>query len=200
MSESFPPRGAKKTYGDPSSRGRPSSNATASGDSGTRCDLPFFMRAAGIVQTAAFVADVAGSRLSILLAGLRSISPHVAPRTSPERAAVSVKNSRARAAIPSRWDRSRHQRDTSTKARAGWLPPRAILAGLGSASERLPFQRAGLSPVLCPATVAQDRTFSILPRRRDAVSVLSRHIGSSVRNTSCTVMSATSLLPSTGVA
>jgi hypothetical protein len=50
--------------------------ASAGSDSGTRCCLPAFMRSAGTVHTAA----------------LTSISSHRAPRTSPERAAVRMRN------------------------------------------------------------------------------------------------------------
>ena len=56
------------------------------------------------------------------------------------------------------------------------------------------------SPFRCPATVAQDNTLSIRPRRRIAVSVFSVQIGSRTRKTCCTVMSATSILPSAGSA
>ena len=52
---------------------------TARSDNGTRCALPAFMRSPGTVQTA----------LS------RSISSQVASRTSPDRIAVSVRNSNA---------------------------------------------------------------------------------------------------------
>lgn len=51
--------------------------------SGTRCLRLAFMREAGIVQ----------------VLPLRSISSHVAPSTSPARAAVKIANSNARAAV-----------------------------------------------------------------------------------------------------
>ena len=53
--------------------------SSARGESGTRCSLPAFMRSAGIVHTAPS----------------RSICSHRALRTSPERAAVSTRNSNA---------------------------------------------------------------------------------------------------------
>ena len=59
--------------------------ASAAGDSGTRCSLRPFIRSAGIVQ----------SRSPKLISSQR------APMTSPVRAAVSIANSRARAAMPS---------------------------------------------------------------------------------------------------
>ena len=62
------------------------SRANAALESGTRCSLPAFMRLAGIVQ--AFAS--------------RSISDQVAPRVSPDRAAVNIVKPKARADTPSR--------------------------------------------------------------------------------------------------
>ena len=69
-----------------SSGARRLSNASAAGESGTRCSAFAFIRLAGIVQTAA----------------LKSISRQAAPIVSPVRAAVSMVNSRARAASAGR--------------------------------------------------------------------------------------------------
>jgi hypothetical protein len=70
---------------------------TAGFDKGTRCSRPDFIRAAGIVQSAFF----------------KSTSDQVAPRTSPERAAVSTANSSARAPMPS-CDRRRFMNETTS--------------------------------------------------------------------------------------
>ena len=86
MSDSAPPFGAGNTSSVPTARGRPRSSSTQRADSGTRCSFCAFIRAAGTVQ--------------IFLRG--SISDHSAPRTSPERDAHRIANSRARAAVPSR--------------------------------------------------------------------------------------------------
>ena len=59
--------------------------ARAGADSGTRCSTPAFIRSAGMVQIPAS----------------RSISDQRAPSASPERAAVRIVNSSARAAIAS---------------------------------------------------------------------------------------------------
>lgn len=59
--------------------------ASARSDSGTRCSLPAFMRWGGTVQIFA----------------AKSISAQHAPRDSPERAAVRMVNSRARAPMAS---------------------------------------------------------------------------------------------------
>lgn len=131
---------------------------------------------------------------------VKSISSQVARRTAPDREAVSIANCNAFAAIPSRLERSTHQRETSLSASAGWLSLFATFAGLGRISERLPFHRAGLSPDRCPATVAHERTFSMRPRSRLAVSVFSHQIGSSTRKMSCTAISATSFEPRMGIA
>jgi hypothetical protein len=63
--------------------------AAAGAERGTRCARPAFMRSAGTVPTL----------------DSRSTSSHRAPSTSPDRVAVRIANSRARAAIPT-WRRS----------------------------------------------------------------------------------------------
>ena len=69
-----------KIRSDPSAKSRASSRtASAASDSGTRCSRPAFMRSAGTVH----VADA------------RSTSSHRACRASPDREAVSIKNSNA---------------------------------------------------------------------------------------------------------
>jgi hypothetical protein len=68
------------------------------GDNGTRCSRPAFMRSAGIVQTFE----------------IKSISDHLAPSASPERAAVRIRNSKASAAIASR------SRSLPIKAGTSW--------------------------------------------------------------------------------
>ena len=75
-------------------------------DSGTRCARPAFIRAAGIVQT--FVA--------------MSISDQRAPRTSPERVAVRMQNSKAIAACASR------SRSLATKAGTSRIGHRRMMA------------------------------------------------------------------------
>lgn len=192
MSDNIPAFAAKNTYGLPFKRGNPSSIFKASAGSGTRCGRWFFMRAPGIVHTARLSAvEVLASRLT---------SSHVMPRTSPDRAAVRTRKRSACAAMPLRWIRSAHQPDASTTARAGWLSNFATLVGLANNSDRFPFHRAGFSPSRCPATVAQDKTFSRRPRSRDVVSVLSRQIGSKTRSMSCATMSEISFLPNMGFA
>ncbi len=184
MSESCPPRAAGNTSGLPSSRGSACNSATARADRGTRCSLPIFMRTPGIIQSA----------LS------RSNSSQRAPRTSCERVAVRAANSSARAPNPSRVCKAANQRGGSSRVRAGWLLSSATLDGGGRSSFRLPAQRAGLSPVRCPATVAQLRTASMRPRNRLAVSVRSAQSDCSTRKTSCVVISCTNILPISGVA
>lgn len=100
-----------------------------------------------------------------------SISFHLAPRTSCDRAAVSAANSSARLPIPSRRRSAANQRGASAICKAGWLPRFATLATAGKSSFRFPAQRAGLSPVRCPDAVAQDNTASMRPRSRKTVSV-----------------------------
>ncbi len=165
-------------------RGTARSRAIAAAVSGTLCSRPAFMRPAGIVQRPAS----------------RSTSDQTAPRTSPLRAAISVRNSRARAAIPSRSRSAANQRATSSRERAGWLSAFASLPGLGSTASRLPFHLAGLSPARCPATVAQESTASIRPRTREAVSVFSCQIGCSTRSTSASATSETRIGPRMGPA
>ena len=74
---------------------------TAAAESGTRCSRFIFMRSAGTTQSARS----------------RSISAHVAPRTSPDRAAVNAANSSARAPKPSRLRNSAIQRGISSSDR-----------------------------------------------------------------------------------
>ena len=105
---------------------------------------------------------------------LRSNSSHLAPRTSWDRAAVSKVNSKAKRVIPRISRTPRNHRCTSSIWSAGWFTSLATLFGAGRSSFRFPAHRAGLSPDLWPDTVAQLRTASIRPRRREAVSVLSR--------------------------
>jgi hypothetical protein len=91
-----------------------------------------------------------------------SISSHVMPRTSPERAAVSVRNCSACAAMPSRWA-SRPTSGHVAQRKGGLIVALRHLRGLGQHLRQVAFPRAGLSPARCPATVAHDSTFSILP-------------------------------------
>ncbi len=80
MSLSGRPRAVGNTRGPPGPRARASpSNSTARRHSGTRCSRLAFMRDAGIAHTPAAA----------------STSRHSAPRTSPERPAVSTRNSNA---------------------------------------------------------------------------------------------------------
>jgi len=172
MSDSIPPRGAKKTKLLEFMRGSDFNNSTASFGRGTLCSRSIFMRSTGTIHTPL----------------VRSTSSHFILRTSPERAAVSVRNWSARAAIPSRSFRADHQRRASERLRAGWCCSFLILFGAGSNSERLPFHRAGFSPSRCPATVAHYSTASMRPLTRWAVSVFSVQIGSSTRKMFCIVI------------
>ena len=95
-------------------RGNARSSSTASRVSGTRCSRPAFIRAAGTIHSA----------LS------RSTSAQVMPRTSPERATVIARNWSARAAMPSRFARSAHQRGASASDRAGVIGRLGDLARL----------------------------------------------------------------------
>jgi len=76
----------------------------AGSDKGTRCSRPDFIREAVIVQRDFF----------------KSTSDQVAPRTSPERAAVSTANSSARAPIPSCERRRFMKEATSFSSTAAW--------------------------------------------------------------------------------
>ena len=98
---------------------RPSSRASAStssalSESGTLCSRLDFMRAAGTVHVRAS----------------RSISSHRAPRTSPERAAVSTRNSKA-SRVPAPCPTRPHRRQRAIHPVMGQCPvvgfPGAIL-------------------------------------------------------------------------
>ena len=130
------------------------SNSIAAADRGTRRGLPAFMRVPGIGHTAAS----------------QSISPQRMPRTSPDRQAVRIASSTARAAIPSRLRHSAMKPATSLHGRAGWCSVALTLRGAGNHDAKWPFNRAGFSPVHHPRALAASSTASICPRRRDAVS------------------------------
>jgi hypothetical protein len=83
------------------------SRSSAGFDSGTRWSRLAFVRLAGIIQSAAF----------------KSISDQVAPRTSPDRAAVNSANSSARAPTPS-CDRKRLARARPESVLSGDLSRR----------------------------------------------------------------------------
>ena len=86
MSDNEPPRGDVNMNDDPSNLGIELRIAIAGSYSGTRWARPAFIRLPKIVH----------------VAESRSTSSQVAKRTSPDRAAVRIKNSRARADMPSR--------------------------------------------------------------------------------------------------
>ena len=68
----------------------------------------------------------------------------------------------------------------SCHGRALWCFTFDTLFGLGKTVSKWPLQRAGLSPVRKPATVDQERTDSIRPLSRLAVSVLLSQMGSRI--------------------
>jgi hypothetical protein len=96
---------------------------------GTVCTLPAFMCPAGTVHSPA----------------ARSISSHLAPITSPVRAAVRMVNSRARAAMPSRWRSSTIKAGSSAYRQhmfevprpTRWIVTAAILAHGGPIQDGL---------------------------------------------------------------
>ena len=160
-------------------------SVTAAVDSGTRCSFPAFMRSAGIVHTRASI----------------SISIHVAPRTSPDRAAVKIANSAARAAIPSRWLNSFMKTPTSCHGKAGGFLTGAILLGL--ASRFSPSDLAsvpGSHPAGACSTVAQSRMLSMRPRNLVTVPVLCCQIGLSTFTTKAVSTAATGSAPMIGPA
>ena len=121
--------------------------ARARCDKGTRWFRPDFAREAGTVQTSP------------------SISSQRAPRTSPLRAAVKIKNSTARAVTVPRVLSSIMKLEMSVKgsaARCCTLP--LILAVAGRICSRAPFHRAGLSPWRYLRAVAHDSTRSMRER------------------------------------
>ena len=128
-----------------------SSTARARSESGTRCSRPVFILEAGTVH----VADS------------RSISPHVANRTSPDRAAVNVRNSKAsRVLMPAPDDRTAARVPaTSPYGSARWWrgPPLPLLRG--SAAVRI--SPAGLSS-RWPSAIAHFMTVPIRCRTRRA--------------------------------
>lgn len=102
ISDRAPPRGAVNIKLLLDCLGRALSSFIMLFVRGTRCVFLAFIRAAGIVQRAVS----------------KSISSHVAYRTSPDRAAVPIKNSRARAPVPSLFSRSTIEAGTSCQGSA----------------------------------------------------------------------------------
>ncbi len=130
-------------------------------ESAARCTLPPFMRSAGTVQ----------------VPRATSISPHVAPRISPERAAVRIPNIRARAPIPPTSERRAMNSAISSIGRARWCLTRDTFPGSASSLSRCPFHRAGFGQDRSSRVAAQSRTASNRPRTRLAVSVFVVQIG-----------------------
>ena len=102
----------------------------ALGQSGTRWPFPAFIRSPGTVQILFF----------------KSISDQRAPITSPVRAAVRIRNSNARALIPSLFAKGGHE-----ARKLGIRHRRVVLNAPGFALCRkqmieMAFQRAGFSP------------------------------------------------------
>ena len=161
-----------------------SSSCIAASDSGTRCSFPAFMRSPGTVHSLCS----------------KSTSYQAIPRTSPERAAVRMVNCRASAPMPLCWRSSAMKGFMSRHGSAAKCFDLATLERAGSSASRWPFQRAGLSPVRYRCTVAQSSTASKRPRRREAVSALVCHTGSSTRMMCAVSISATSILPMMGAA
>ena len=81
----FRPAGNTRWLSSPTRLGTSRSISTARPDRGNLCSFRAFMRSVGTVQTVVF----------------RSISSHVARRTSPDRAAVSTRNSNDKMGIES---------------------------------------------------------------------------------------------------
>ena len=153
--------------------------ASARPESGTWRSRFAFMRAAGMVQTPAS----------------RSISSHVARRTSPDRAALSTRSSNARLVVTEAWEARTVARASATvpwgSARMCWTMaccrpsvwPRASPAGL---SGRWPMATAHFitAPIRC--------------RNRRAVSGSSCQIGVRIAKTSAVVTSDTGSAPMRG--
>jgi len=150
--------------------------------SGMRCSLPAFILPSGMVQTPAF----------------RSISCQVAPRTSPDRAAVRMANSSALAPLPGIPLSDTMNAPIWAYGRAAWCSTLAVLFGADSSTSRCPFHRAGLGPVRYSWTVAQSRILSMRPRTLVAVSVLSFQIGRKIAMTWGSSTSFTRILPMCG--
>ena len=98
--------------------------------------------------------------------------PRVAPRTSPDRAAVRMANSSARAPIPVTSSHRRHECRDSIRRTAAWCSTFATLDGFGRSFEVAAPARRVLALAVA-AHVAQSRTASMRPRTRVAVSVSS---------------------------
>jgi site-specific DNA recombinase len=77
-------------------------------------------------------------------AGSKLISPHVVPRTSPVRAAVTI-NAKACPAMPSRWHSSAMNAGASRHGNAAWCAGAAIRPFAGRSGCRLPFHAGGLA-------------------------------------------------------
>ena len=134
ISDNIPPLGALKIISLASPCGIPLSNSITRGGRGIRCSFLAFIRSDGTVHSAF-------SRL---------ISCQVAPRTSPERVAVSIVNSSAFAATPERLRKSTIKMPTCEYGRALWCLTFLVLLGAGSTISKLPFHRAGFSPSRYP--------------------------------------------------
>ena len=184
MSESGPPPAPEKTNAALSFVARPPpTSSRAWRDSGTRCGLRDFMRSAGTFHSPAS----------------KSISDHAAPRTSPERAAVRMANSRAPAALA--LGRANRHVMRAIGRRAGRRGRTfATLVGSASIMAMWPFQRAGLGPSRYSATMAQSSTFSMRLRRRVAVSAFAHQMGSRISSTCAVLTSWTGSAPIMGSA
>ena len=167
------------TSGLPSASERAASRTSnARGLSGTRCSRFIFMHSAGTVHTRPAV----------------SISSHVASRTSPDRAAVSTRNSNASltarvaldartvpiAAVTSRWGNARMWRTTW---RCG---PRTG-----------PMRSHGLS-VRCSIAIAHSSTAWMRWRRVRAVRIFTCQSGVRISSTSAVLTSETDREPMRG--
>ena len=170
-----------KTNSPPLERCRASARtATARSLNGTRCSTPAFIRLAGTVQ----VADS------------RSISPHVEPRASPDRAAVKIKNSRQSVV------------DDTPKARIRLMASPTWAWGRAAWCSVLPCPFRGRtavaacagSPERWPRAIAHRMTTLTRCKTRRAVSGLSVQIGAITPKTSPVVIASTGLSPRIGKA
>ena len=137
-----------------SGAGLPSSR-TASSDGGTRCSLPALMRSGGIVR--------AFARPGRFLPMLR--------RASPERAAVRIRNSSARAACRRAGEDREQNAPKPSRVTASWCSTFATLPGAGGILSRCPFSGPDSRP--CEThTVAQSSTDGCARADVFSVSVL----------------------------
>ena len=155
--------------------------STARTDNGTRCFTLAFMRDAGTVHTAL----------------VRSTSSHVIPRTSPDLAAVRIRNSNINLLRLAclLWSTSSIKAGTSDQGREGWCTTRSrLLCCLGRS---LPTTPTGLPLHISWAT---HQSMTTLQRclRREAVSGLSIQIIDNASAKSLAFSPFTSRLPSLG--